>query len=81
MKYFTILIVGLFFSISTKAQVENENYDLELATRLGADQYGLKKYVFVLLKTGSNLSADKELQTSSFAGHLDNINKLVRKKK
>lgn len=55
----------------------NPNYDKSLAEKLGGDDYGMKSYFLVLLKTGTNVTADKELINKSFRGHLDNINRLV----
>jgi len=51
---------------------------MALAEKLGADDYGMKKYFLVILKTGTNTTAEKQLITESFRGHLDNINKLVK---
>lgn len=62
-------------------KINNPNYDSKLATKLGADDYGMKKYIFVILKTGSNESEDKALKDSCFSGHLNNINRLVKEKK
>lgn len=61
--------------------VANPNYDHELATRLGADDYGMKKYILVILKTGTNQTTDKTLINDLFRGHLDNINRLVKEGK
>lgn len=55
----------------------NPNYDQTLADKLGGDDYGMKSYFLVMLKTGTNTTTDKELISESFRGHLDNINKLV----
>lgn len=55
----------------------NPNYDNELAKRMGADDYGMKNYFLVILKTGANTSADKALVAESFKGHMTNINRLV----
>lgn len=55
----------------------NPNYDKELADKLGGDDYGMKNYFLVILKSGTNTTADKELISESFRGHLDNINRLV----
>jgi uncharacterized protein YciI len=55
----------------------NPNYDRTLAEKLGADDYGMKSYIFVILKTGPNTSADQELIRDSFRGHMENIRKLV----
>lgn len=59
----------------------NPNYDSRLAEKLGADDYGMKKYVLVVLKTGINQSQDKEFVEKCFRGHLDNINRLVKEGK
>lgn len=59
----------------------NPNYDKALAEKLGGDDYGMKNYFFVVLKTGPRADADKELTESSFRGHLENINKLVEEGK
>lgn len=55
----------------------NPNYDKSLAEKLGGDDYGMKSYFLVILKTGTNSTTDKELINKSFRGHLDNINLLV----
>lgn len=81
MKYIlTFLAIILSFNVSF-SQKTNPNYDAELATKLGADDYGMKKFVFVILKTGSNESTDKVLKDSCFTGHMNNINRLVKEKK
>lgn len=81
MKHIYIILVVLLTVTSTMAQKTNPNYDPELATKLGADDYGMKSYVFVILKTGKNQSTDKVLRDSCFAGHMDNITRLVKDKK
>ncbi len=73
-------IVFLAFS-STYAQMKNPDYDAELAQKLGADDYGMKYYVLVILKTGKNSPDDPELRRQSFAGHMQNINRLVEEGK
>lgn len=81
MKYYlTFLVIILSVNVSF-SQKTNPNYDAELATKLGADDYGMKKFVFVILKTGSNESTDKVLKDSCFTGHMNNINRLVKEKK
>lgn len=59
----------------------NPNYNKELADKLGGDDYGMKSYFFVILKTGTNTTTDKEFINESFRGHLDNINRLVEEGK
>jgi uncharacterized protein YciI len=61
--------------------ITNPNYDKALAEKLGGDDYGMKSYFLVILKTGPNTSADKGLTAESFRGHMDNINRLVKEGK
>jgi len=65
----------------TSAQTPNPNYDAALAATLNADDSGMKMYVLVILKTGSNHVVDKAKRDSLFAGHFANINRLVGLKK
>lgn len=55
----------------------NSQYDEVLAKRLEADDYGMKYYWFVILKTGTNTTTDKEFISESFKGHMDNMGKMV----
>lgn len=55
----------------------NPNYDAELAKKLGADDYGMKSYMFVVLTSGSNTTTDKAIIDSCFSGHMGNIQRLV----
>lgn len=59
----------------------NPNYDKTLADKLGGDDYGMKSYFLVILKTGTNTTEDKEIISNSFRGHMDNINRLVEEEK
>lgn len=73
---------AILFSITIAiGQETNPNYDADLAKKLGADNYGMKSYIFVMLKTGSNASTNKIVRDSCFAGHMSNINKMVDAKK
>jgi len=77
-----LLIVSFFIFVQlTSAQTANPDYDSTLAKQLGADDYGMKSYVFVILKTGSNATTDKAFIDSCFAGHMANINRLVNEGK
>lgn len=67
-------------STSILAQ-EKSTYDEKLATVLGADEYGMKNYVFCILKTGSNTTATPEEKKKYFDGHMANINKLAEEGK
>jgi len=65
------------FYSSIHAQVIEENYDSVLAKKLKADDYGMKNYILVLLKSGSNTSVDKVAQDSLFHGHMNNMIRLA----
>lgn len=72
-----ILFTFMLISIGLHGQNTNPNYDPALATELGADDYGMKEYVLVILKTGSNLTKDQAVIDSCFAGHFANMDRLV----
>jgi uncharacterized protein YciI len=77
MKHLFILLASLFVIALGVGQTVNPRYDSTLAKTLQADDYGMKSYVLVILKTGSNKSTDKVLIDSCFAGHMKNIGRLV----
>jgi len=79
-KLFAGLVLWMIVLIST-AQISNPDYDPVLAEKLGADDYGMKSYVLVILKTGSNTTTDKAFIDSCFTGHMTNIHRLVELKK
>jgi uncharacterized protein YciI len=68
-------------NISNDTAVSNPNFDPVLAQKLGGDDYGMKSYVLVILKTGTNQTTDKDLINNSFRGHMENINHLVKEGK
>lgn len=67
----------LFCSLCANAQISNPIYDKHLADSLGGDDYGMKRYVLVILKTGTATIADKVVTDSLFRGHMQNINRLA----
>jgi len=77
MKAFLIFTIAVLFVMPAMAQSPNPDYDSTLAKKLGADGYGMKNYVLVILKTGSNKTTDKSFIDSCFGGHMKNINRLV----
>jgi len=76
-----ILFILAFFGTSAYTQNSNPNYDETLAKKLGADDYGMKQYVLVMLKTGENTTASKEESSEAFRGHMENIGKLAKEGK
>jgi len=83
------IVVLLLMTISVHSETDekketiiaNENYDAELAKRVGADDYGMKSYVFVILKSGDNQSTDAEVRNKSFRGHMNNMRRLAEEEK
>lgn len=76
---FLVLSVCIFGQTdkTTDAKKTNPNYDAELAKKLGGDDYGMKQYVIVILKTGPTKIDDKAKIQELFAGHLKNIMRLA----
>lgn len=74
----SILFIGLS---SLGFAQEKIGYDEELAKKLGADEYGMKTYVFCILKTGTNTTATPDERKKYFEGHMANINKLAEENK
>lgn len=81
MKHFNYLILFLLCSFAALSQNGNPKYDEALAKKLGADDYGMKNYIFVILTSGDNKSDNKKLKDSCFAGHMQNIKRLADLKK
>lgn len=80
MKIYLSLVISMFSAIAI-AQNTNPNFNASLAKKYGADEYGMKKYIFVVLKTGTNSSIDTAFTKKCFSGHMANINKMVTDKK
>jgi len=56
-------------------------YDEALAKKLGADEYGMHKYVIAFLKKGPNTDQSEEEAKALQKAHMDNIGKLADKGK
>jgi uncharacterized protein YciI len=70
-----LLIAGFSFSQT------NPDYNKPLADSLGADENGMKAYILVILKTGTNTTSNKPFVDSCFDGHMMNIDKLAKEGK
>ncbi len=53
------------------------SYDADLAKRLGADEYGMKMYALVPLRSGPRQDLSAAESGKAFAGHMANINRLA----
>lgn len=73
------LSVGVFAQTEKTAAAAktNQTFDAELAQKLGADDYGMRQYVFVVLKTGKAKIEDAEKRKELQAGHMKNIGRLA----
>ncbi len=78
-----LLAVSLFSSnlyaqkTAQKKDSPTVKYDAKLAEKLGANEYGMKVYVLVILKTGEAKITDKEEISKLQAGHMQNIGRLA----
>lgn len=81
MKTYFAIVFFLVASLFAVAQDPSHEYDSTLARQLGADDYGMKTYVLVILKTGPADIQDKELRDSLFKGHFSNMERLAAEKK
>lgn len=77
----SLLFIGTCAFVQAQEKKPNPKYDEKLAKEYGADDYGMKMYVLVILKTGSNTTETKAKTDSLFAGHMANMGKLVEEKK
>lgn len=71
----SLLTSTLYFAQEKKT--EKAKFNQELATSLGADQYGMKAYTIVMLTTGSTKIEDKAQMSTLMKGHMANIGKLA----
>jgi uncharacterized protein YciI len=76
-KLLTAVVLWLAFSIAHAQTPPKPEFDAELAATVGADDYGMRRYVLVILKTGPTpVPAGKE-RDEMFKGHFSNINRLA----
>lgn len=54
-----------------------QSYDSLRAQKLGADQYGMKKYVMAFLKKGPNRDVDEKTRNELQAAHMENIGRMA----
>lgn len=76
-----LLIISLLLIPPFIGFTQNPEYNKSLADSLGADDYGMKSYSLVMLKTGGSEIEDKAKVDSLFRGHLDNIGRLAEEGK
>jgi len=70
------MIAGGLSSISA-ADEPTPAYDAQLASKLGADEHGMRQYVLVILKTGPTPMPRGKQRDEMFKGHFANIKRLA----
>ncbi|WP_020527659.1 YciI family protein [Flexithrix dorotheae] len=94
-KLFPILLIISFYSCTSPKQeeatqpetnqpnqvAENSGYDAELAQKLGADDYGMRKYVMAFLKSGPNRDQDSVTAANLQKAHMENIGRMAEEGK
>ena len=79
-----ILLLVLAMSVTTISFAQEKttnNFDATLAKEMGADDYGMRKYVMAFLKKGPNRTLDKEKAKELQAAHMENIGRLAKEGK
>lgn len=66
---------------NSSAVERTSGFNQKLADSLGADHYGMKPYVIVMLTTGRSKIDDKAKMAELMKGHLANIGKLADEEK
>lgn len=76
------LVVAAPLAVAQDAAVPAKPaFDAELAKKTGADDYGMRRYVLVVLKTGPTRVDDAAERKAMFAGHMANIGRLSKEGK
>ncbi len=74
-----IVVAAMLTATGVEAELAKtaDAYDAELAQSLGADEYGMRSYVLVILKTGPAEISDDARRKELFAGHFSNMDRLA----
>lgn len=77
-----LLLLIIALSATTISFAQSSSYDEGLAAEVGADEYGMKKYVIAFLYRGDRVQEYTEEQRAEIqAGHMANINRLAEEGK
>ena len=71
------LLAALLLAATPVAFAQQSTYDEALASKLGADEDGMRSYVLVILKTGPNKMAEGPERDAMFQGHFANMKRLT----
>ena len=75
------LMLSSFPHAQTSIEAAKPKFDPELANTVGADDYGMKSYVLVVLKTGPNKIPPGKEREDMYKGHFANMNRLAAERK
>jgi len=80
--FLAILSANNVLADNTAIATESK-FNAALAEQLGADDYGMRSYVMVILNTGPNDAriTDKEKRAELFKGHFSNMSRLAEEGK
>ena len=79
----SLALLALIAAVSFAGAAQSEPadagaaFDADLAQSLGADDYGMRTYVLVILKTGPAEITDEARRKELFAGHFSNMARLA----
>lgn len=72
----SLIVLGSHSTLAD-SPTPSTQYDKALAEKLGADDYGMRQYVLVILKTGSNKIPAGPERDEMFKGHFSNMKRLA----
>lgn len=72
-----LAVMSFITSAQAPGEAPKPAFDAELARSLGADDYGMRSYVLVILKSGPKQMAKGSQRDAMFAGHFANMKRLA----
>jgi len=74
-----LMISGISYADTPqeKAEASATTFDAALAEKVGADDYGMRKYVLVILKSGPKKMPAGKARDEMFKGHFNNMTRLA----
>lgn len=83
-KIILLLAFTIVFSLNAQGNdtpTPKDTFNEKLAKEMGADDYGMRKYVMAFLKKGPNRPIDKDKAAKLQAAHMENIGRLAKEGK
>lgn len=71
------VLLASVFAVGGPVQAQPAGYDAGLAAELGADDYGMRRYVMAFLKSGPNRPQNPEAAAELQRAHMENIVRLA----